>query len=164
MKHKAHGFTIVELLIVIVIIAILAAITMVAYNGIQNKAYDSAVQSDLASTYKKLQLYNSEFSTYPSSISTPADIATMKSILIATKGSYATTSNSYIYCRSDTDVAVMGRSKSGTGFYVGTNGSGKVASASWSSGSGTACPTAGVQTSDSGYWFLWFYANNNWSW
>lgn len=34
-KHRQVGFTIVELLIVIVIIAILAAISIVAYNGIQ---------------------------------------------------------------------------------------------------------------------------------
>ncbi len=37
-QTKSRGFTIVELLIVIVIIAILAAITIVAYNGIQNRA------------------------------------------------------------------------------------------------------------------------------
>jgi prepilin-type N-terminal cleavage/methylation domain-containing protein len=37
-QSKARGFTIVELLIVIVVIAILAAITIVAYNGIQSRA------------------------------------------------------------------------------------------------------------------------------
>lgn len=36
--YKTTGFTIVELLIVIVVIGILAAITIVAYNGIQDKA------------------------------------------------------------------------------------------------------------------------------
>jgi len=33
-RSKPYGFTIVELLIVIVVIAILAAISVVAYNGI----------------------------------------------------------------------------------------------------------------------------------
>ena len=38
MKNRNRAFTIVELLIVIVVIAILAAISVVAYNGIQNRA------------------------------------------------------------------------------------------------------------------------------
>ncbi len=44
---QSKGFTIVELLIVIVVIAILAAITIVSYNGIQNRAYDATIQKDL---------------------------------------------------------------------------------------------------------------------
>lgn len=47
------GFTIVELLIVIVIIGILAAISIIAYNGIQNKAADSVVKSDLRQATQK---------------------------------------------------------------------------------------------------------------
>ena len=39
--RKNVGFTIVELLIVIVVIGILAAITIVAYNGIQDRAKSS---------------------------------------------------------------------------------------------------------------------------
>ena len=40
---RYSGFTIVELLIVIVVIAILAAISLVAYTGVQNSANDAAV-------------------------------------------------------------------------------------------------------------------------
>lgn len=46
-KHSS-GFTIVELLIVIVIIAILAAITVVAYNGVQDRAKTSKRDSDVS--------------------------------------------------------------------------------------------------------------------
>ncbi len=60
-----RGFTIVELLIVIVIIGILAAITIVAYNGVQNRAKASQYQSDTVSIDKKLEAYNALNSAYP---------------------------------------------------------------------------------------------------
>ena len=56
-RGKTTGFTIVELLIVIVVIAILAAITIVAYNGIQNRANDTSVQSDLRQVAAKFHEY-----------------------------------------------------------------------------------------------------------
>ena len=46
---RQPGFTIVELLIVIVVIGILAAITIVAYNGISQRAFDATLKSDLKS-------------------------------------------------------------------------------------------------------------------
>jgi len=52
-KYK-QGFTIVELLIVVVVIAILAAITIVSYNGVQNRAKTSAAQSAASQAGKKL--------------------------------------------------------------------------------------------------------------
>jgi prepilin-type N-terminal cleavage/methylation domain-containing protein len=55
--RKQTGFTIVELLIVIVVIAILAAITIVAYNGIQQRARDTQFGSALNSYAKAVNLY-----------------------------------------------------------------------------------------------------------
>jgi prepilin-type N-terminal cleavage/methylation domain-containing protein len=54
---KRSAFTIVELLIVIVVIGILAAITIVAYNGIQERARASAATSALTQAVKKIKLY-----------------------------------------------------------------------------------------------------------
>jgi len=54
MRKTRSGFTIVELLIVIVVIAILAAITVAAYNGIQQRARQSKIQSDLATIQKAI--------------------------------------------------------------------------------------------------------------
>ncbi|HEX6416163.1 MAG TPA: prepilin-type N-terminal cleavage/methylation domain-containing protein [Candidatus Saccharimonadales bacterium] len=60
MKRSLSGFTIVELLIVIVVIAILAAITVVAYNGIQNRANAASVSTSLKNIEKSLRAYSAE--------------------------------------------------------------------------------------------------------
>lgn len=58
--RKNTGFTIVELLIVIVVIAILAAISIVAYNGIQQRARDARREQDMAMIKKTLLLYQAD--------------------------------------------------------------------------------------------------------
>lgn len=55
LARHGQGFTIVELLIVVVVIAILAAITIVAYNGIQQQAKTSALASAMSQLHKKIQ-------------------------------------------------------------------------------------------------------------
>jgi len=65
--NKDHGFTLVELLIVIVIIAILAAITIVTYNGIQGRGRDSARNQALQQIENALAMYYAENGQYPTS-------------------------------------------------------------------------------------------------
>jgi len=67
-KQKQPGFTIVELLIVIVVIGILAAITIVAYNGIQARARVSAITSDLISASHALKADQAINTTYPATL------------------------------------------------------------------------------------------------
>ncbi len=72
---STQGFTIVELLIVVVVIAILAAITIVGYNGISNRATEAAAQSGASSAAKKIATFaidNGE--QYPSSTAALSDI------------------------------------------------------------------------------------------
>lgn len=56
-QTKTRGFTIVELLIVIVVIAILAAITIVAYNGITTRANASAAKGNATTLQKKMEAF-----------------------------------------------------------------------------------------------------------
>lgn len=64
-KHKQAGFTIVELLIVIVVIGILGAITVVAYGGIQARARDVIRTNDVAKIRQALEAYKTVNSKYP---------------------------------------------------------------------------------------------------
>lgn len=57
MNLRAQAFTIVELLIVIVVIGILATISVVAYNGIQNKAANTQVVNMVSSYQKALEMF-----------------------------------------------------------------------------------------------------------
>lgn len=62
-----RGFTIVELLIVIVVIGILAAITLVSYNGITGRANAASAKATAATVQKKAELYQADGPTgkYP---------------------------------------------------------------------------------------------------
>lgn len=63
-KHNKslNGFTIVELIIVVVVIAILASLVIVAYNGVQEKAHDKALLSDISAVESELTLYSTKHS------------------------------------------------------------------------------------------------------
>lgn len=69
-KDSQHGFTIVELLVVIVVIGVLAAITIVSYTGITQRANVSSLQSDLANASQQLKLYQILYDSYPTTLDT----------------------------------------------------------------------------------------------
>ena len=64
-RTKLHGFTIVELLIVIVVIAILAAISIAAYTNIQQRAKNTAIINAASQSLKMIQAYIAANGTYP---------------------------------------------------------------------------------------------------
>lgn len=66
LKKRNQGFTIVELLIVIVVIGILAAIVVATYNGIQQKARNTKRQADMTSLQTQLEVFFQQNGYYPS--------------------------------------------------------------------------------------------------
>src|ERR1035437_4041041 len=68
------GFTIVELLVVIVVIGILAAITIVSYSGISQRAKVASLQSDLSNASKQIKLFQATEASgnYPTANNCPS--------------------------------------------------------------------------------------------
>ncbi len=64
-QKRQSGFTIVELLIVVVVIAILAAISVVAYTNMQRRVRDADRVSGVATIKKALELYYANNGSYP---------------------------------------------------------------------------------------------------
>ena len=111
-NQSQPGFTIVELLIVIVVIGILAAITIVAYNGIQGRAQDTAIQSDLRQFHTVVSQHKAINGTYPTALTAAMGIK-------LTKGAYGADFQNYSarYCiNTSTDEYIL-YAKSNSGNY-----------------------------------------------
>lgn len=65
MHKNRSGFTLVELVIVIAVIAILAAITVASYTGIQARSRDAKRRTDIANIIKGMELYYHDNGQYP---------------------------------------------------------------------------------------------------
>jgi prepilin-type N-terminal cleavage/methylation domain-containing protein len=90
-RRKARrGFTIVELLIVIVVIGILAGIIIVAYNGIQQRAVVASLQSDLDGAAKQLAIDQVTNGTFPA---TPAAANGGQGLKVSPNNSFSYTVN-----------------------------------------------------------------------
>lgn len=104
-KIKNFGFTIVELLIVIVTIGIIAGVMLVSYFGITDKANTATLQSDLKNASTVLRLYNAEFGSYPAT-----------GTLSATSGKVCLNSTSY--CFKTTGSNTIANYTGGTNTYA----------------------------------------------
>lgn len=65
LKQRQSGFTIVELLIVIVIIGILATLVIVTFSGVQQRARDSERKTDINAVAGQLEAFYANKGYYP---------------------------------------------------------------------------------------------------
>ena len=137
--RKSLGFTIVELLIVVVVIGILAAIVTVAYTGITSSANQSALQNDLANAKKKLLLYKVDNGAYPAN-TTQLGSADIK----ASRSAYDTIGNNFYYCRNNVtdNFAIGGRTTSSLVAYI-ISSNGAIQPVAYATGD-TVCQAVGL--------------------
>lgn len=110
MRMRNKGFTIVELLIVVVVIAILAAIATVSYTGVSTRATEAIVRADLNTLAKQVEAYKVTEGQYPPIINSGAlnPMPDMELVLKraglyqATRfvGATETAPKSYVFCSS----------------------------------------------------------------
>jgi prepilin-type N-terminal cleavage/methylation domain-containing protein len=125
-KYKQQsGFTIVELLIVIVVIGILAAISITAFSGVQQRGRDSERTSDVKQLKKALEMFYAEKNYYPSvsdvrtasfrtsELKIPEGVVTPPGQTGTIGYCWSTAPNSYCY---------VGRAAPGGSFDCGTSG------------------------------------------
>lgn len=94
---KSTGFTLVELLIAIVVIAILAAVSVVAFNGIRSRAIDTAVKNDFDNLAKQIKLYQAANGHLPAIVGgSQGQIDEVR--YKPTKSAYSQSSNNFFVC------------------------------------------------------------------
>lgn len=64
-NSRQAGFTIVELLIVIVVIAILAALTIVTFGGVRDRAANTRIESQVNAIQKTIEMYKIDNGSLP---------------------------------------------------------------------------------------------------
>lgn len=164
-KKKLSGFTIVELLIVVVVIAILAAISVVAYTGIQSRAINMTVEADAASIIKKMEMAKIDLGFYPRSNAQFPDGFKFS------KSAYNTSSGSNVfYCLNrDEDRYAFGFVSKGSKRWIVSEGT---VSEVPNAGTAAVCATVGKtwSTSDptvvtiTGYYSSASEWNASWKW
>jgi prepilin-type N-terminal cleavage/methylation domain-containing protein len=144
---RRQGFTVVELLIVITVIAILAAITTIAYNGIQGRAYDTAVQSDIRTMGNKASIVLADTGSPPNSNQTG-----LQDIVKVSKDAYLLRSTiSLIYCRATDRFAFIAISKNNNVYVYTSQGGGLKQGGSWSGSGGSGSCTNANTTNDAAF-------------
>ncbi len=179
-KRRQHkGFTIVELLIVISVIGVLAAITIVGYGAIVNNASDTALKDDLSKLGDVLKLATLDQQTVPSGGATSAstgDSTVLTGIQFKPAvGVYDQNVANVYYCsgllNGVLEFTAVARSKSGNAFsYSSKGGIANFSGYTWTTANNgiAVCGLAGYAapfTWSYGYnpavnygWFAWAYS------
>lgn len=109
---KNKGFTLVELMIVITVIAILATIGVMSFNRVQKQARDTKRKGDLRALYTALQAYYTE-----NQFSYPATLAGLTPTFIPSVPTDPIPAQSYVYNYGTYSYSICAQSETGGASY-----------------------------------------------
>lgn len=96
-ENKDKGFTLVELLIVIVILGILATVTVFAVRGITNQGEESACAADKKVLEVAAESYMAQFGNYPASAAEMETAGLLRSVSASWTYTFPGTDNPATY-------------------------------------------------------------------
>jgi len=97
LHQDQRGFTLVELLIVVIILAVISGIAVPSYMALRNRARESATENEMKNIATSLELYNADNESYP----LPADYPDALSTYMANVPTEDAWGTDYVYASAD---------------------------------------------------------------
>jgi prepilin-type N-terminal cleavage/methylation domain-containing protein len=124
MKKRIIGFSLVELIVVITVIGILAAIVIVSYSGSQNRANDGAITSDLTNLADQMDIFRTDSGSVDQFPLSVGDLTTLGAKVTRTAYRTDSVANNLLVCvaADGKTFALAALSKSGNVIAVTNEG------------------------------------------
>ena len=151
-NESEEGFTLIELMMVVLIIAILIAVMIPTFVGANKRAQDRAMQSGVRNAFTAAKVIYSDHGDY-----TEATLAVLKAtepaLQYVAAGSSSPGPNAVsVNPASATYIVIAGQSRSGTCYFLSDDESTAGAGVKYATGPGASCSASGAPVAGDPSW------------